>query len=74
MPKKYLPKLSFQNKFMQPREELLWKNGVNKPKDWGLKKLTTFVFGHFTSISGHYIANNVNIFHKSVVLMVILRG
>ena len=43
-------------------------------KDWGLKKLTTFVFGHFTSISGHYMANNVNIFHKSVVLMVILRG
>ena len=31
MPTKYLPKLTFQNKFMQLREELLWKNGVNKP-------------------------------------------
>ena len=43
-------------------------------KDWGLKKLTNFAFGHFTSISGHFIANYINIFHKSVVLMVILRG
>ena len=31
MPTKYLPKLSFQNEFMQLMEELLWKNGVNKP-------------------------------------------
>ena len=31
MSTKYLPKLPFQNKFMQLREELLWKNGVNKP-------------------------------------------
>ena len=46
----------------------------SESKDWGLKKLTTFAFGHFTNISGHYIANYVNIFHKSVVLMVILRG
>ena len=30
MSTKYLPKLPFQNKFMQLREELLWKNGVNK--------------------------------------------
>ena len=28
------------------------------------KKLTTFVFGHFTTISGHCFANYTNIFHK----------
>ena len=43
-------------------------------KDWRLKKLTTFAFGQFMTISGHFIANYINIFHKSVVLTVILRG
>ena len=31
MPTKYLLKLSFQNKFLQFWEELLWKSGANKP-------------------------------------------
>ena len=31
MPTKYLLKLSFQNKFLQLGEELLWKSGANKP-------------------------------------------
>ena len=27
-------------------------------------KSTTYKFGQFTSISGHFFANNMNIFHK----------
>ena len=29
--------------------------------------------GPFTSISGHFFANNINSFHKTEVLMVILK-
>ena len=36
-------------------------------------KETTFQVGHFTTISGHSIANYINIFHKTEVLTVILR-
>ena len=36
------------------------------------KKETTFRNGHFTTISGHFIANYVNIFHKIGVPTVIL--
>ena len=54
------------------KQPVLFK-GANIPKDWGLKKLTTFAFGHFATISGHFIVNYIDIFHKSVVLMVILR-
>ena len=36
-------------------------------------KSTTYEFGHFTSISGHFFANYMNIFHKTKVLLVILR-
>ena len=34
-------------------------------KVWGLKKLTTFVFGLFTTISGHFLAKYMIIFHKT---------
>jgi len=34
---------------------------------------TTFRVGHFTTISGHSIANYINIFHKTEVPTVILR-
>ena len=43
-------------------------------KDWPIKKMTTFEFGHFTTIFGHFFANYIYIFHKTEVLMVILRG
>ena len=36
-------------------------------------KETTFRVGHFTTISGHSIANYINIFHKTEVPTVILR-
>ena len=35
-----------------------------KYKDWRLKKETTFAFGHFMTISGHFITNYITIFHK----------
>ena len=38
------------------------------------KKMTTFEFGHFKTIFGHFFANYIYIFHKTEVLMVILRG
>ena len=34
-------------------------------KDWRLKKLTTFAFGQFATISGHFLAKYINIFHKT---------
>ena len=43
-------------------------------KDWPIKKMTNFEFGHFTTIFGHFFANYIYIFHKTEVLMVILRG
>ena len=43
-------------------------------KDWPIKKMTTFEFGHFTTSFGHFFANYIYIFHKTEVLMVILRG
>ena len=43
-------------------------------KDWPIKKMTTFEFGHFTTIFGHFFANYIYIFHKTEVLMVILWG
>ena len=36
-------------------------------------KSTTYELGHFTSISGHSFVNYMNIFHKTYVLLVILR-
>ena len=36
-------------------------------------KMTKLGVGHFTSISGHFFANNINNFHKTEVLMVIMR-
>ena len=43
-------------------------------KDWPIKKMTNFKLGHFTTIFGHFFANYIYIFHKTEVLMVILRG
>ena len=34
-------------------------------KDWRLKKLTTFVFGLFMTISGHFLAKYMILLHKS---------
>ena len=34
------------------------------------KNLTTFVFVHFTTISGHFFANPFNIFHKTEALLI----
>ena len=42
-------------------------------KVWSEIKETTFQVGHFMTISGHSIANYINIFHKTEVPMVILR-
>ena len=44
------------------------------PKDWPIKKETTFAFGRFTTRFGKFFANYIDIFHKTEVLMVILRG
>ena len=33
-------------------------------KVWELEKDTTFMFGHFNTISGHVFANYIFIFHK----------
>ena len=33
-------------------------------KDWELEKETTFAFGYFKTISGHFFANYIFIFHK----------
>ena len=35
--------------------------------------VTTFVFGNFTTISGHFFVNYMNIFHKTEISTVILR-
>jgi hypothetical protein len=43
-------------------------------KTGDLKKKTIFEFGHFTTIFGHFFANYIDIFHKTEVLTVILRG
>ena len=43
-------------------------------KVWELEKDTTFTFGHFTTISGHFFINYIFIFHKSQKQTVILRG
>ena len=37
------------------------------------KKVTHLGFGHFITISGHFFANYINIFHKAEVLMNIFR-
>ena len=42
-------------------------------KVWSEIKETTFQVGHFTAISGHSIANYINIFHKTEVPTIILR-
>ena len=42
-------------------------------KVWSEIKETTFRIGHFMTISGHSIANYINIFHKTEVPTVILR-
>ena len=36
-------------------------------------KETTFAFGHFTTIYGHFFANYIDIFHKTEIQTVILR-
>ena len=33
-------------------------------KVWELEKYTNFTFGHFTTISGHFFATYISIFHK----------
>ena len=38
---------------------------VTDAKDWELEKETTFAFGQFKTISGHFFANFINIFHKT---------
>ena len=38
-----------------------------------VKKETTFLVGHLTSISGHFIVKYINIFQKTEVQPVILR-
>ena len=43
-------------------------------KDWKLKKETTFAFGYFSTTSGHFFTIHICIFHKILVLTVILRG
>ena len=40
-----------------------WLFGWNK--DWRLKKLTTFAFGQFPTISGHFLAKHITIFQKT---------
>ena len=42
-------------------------------KDWPVKKVTKVWVGHVTTISGHFFANYIKIFHKTEVLTVILR-
>ena len=37
-------------------------------------KSTKLEVGHFTSNSGHFLANYINSFHKTEVLTVILKG
>ena len=39
-----------------------------------VKKVTTFWNGHFMIISGHFISNCIDIFHKTKVLRVIFRS
>ena len=48
-------------------------NALNPLKACSEIKETTFWVGHFTTISGHFIANYINTFHKTEVLIVILR-
>ena len=42
-------------------------------KDWPVKKVTKVWVGHVTTISGHFFANYIKIFHKTELLLVILR-
>ena len=49
------------------------KTGIAITIDSSIKKATTFRVGHFTTISGHFFTNCINIFHKTEVQMVILR-
>ena len=55
--------LQFNIKVEQKKEDKVWSE----------IKETTFQVGHFTTISGHSIANYINIFHKTEVPTVILR-
>ena len=50
-----------------------WETWVTLYKVCSEIKETTFWVGHFTTISGHSIANYINIFHKTEVTTVILR-
>ena len=45
----------------------------NSPIDYSTKKETTLRVGHFDTISGHFSANYINIFHKTGVLRNISR-
>ena len=36
-----------------------------RPKDWRLKKLTTFAFGQLPIISGHFLSKYITIFQKT---------
>ena len=49
------------------------KSPKKLPIDLSMKKETTLRVGHFTTISGHFFANCMFIFHKTEVQMVILR-
>ena len=48
-------------------------NGWTFIKNWRLEKEKIFTFGHFTTISGHFFANYISIFHKTEIQTVILR-
>ena len=53
----------------------IWEKKLcNFYKDWELKKETTFAFGYFSTTSGHFFTIYICIFHKILVLTVILRG
>ena len=62
--------------------ENLWLSNISNYL-WNLKKWSKLCFetkstklgvGHFTSISGHFLANFIDSFHKTEVLTVILMG
>ena len=40
---------------------------VHNSEDWPIKKLTTFEFGHFPTIFGHFFANYIYISYGTVV-------
>ena len=66
------------NNFLENNSNPLWLmtflSHTALSKDWPIKKMTTYEFGHFTTIFGHFFANYIYISHKTEVLVVILMG